>query len=241
MARSTLTDRITAAVSHPRLRAIKTPRDLSARLIGLGIVDVCYRCSGSGDYGPRSVQGGVCFACGGRGKVAPKTSRALEQRVRDAVTPEILDAYADRLEEQAAAKREARTAWPAAKAAYAQSAWYRYWYPAGRWDRDREHCPLAIALIRHRDESYDRALRLAIDLEQGRGTAAKARELIAAVADYLEALARIDRAHALALESGAYAASTADYAAAKTADDHDAKAAVARRAARDAADLLEWV
>lgn len=39
----------------------------------------CFRCSGTGMYGPKSVKGGVCFHCNGEGKVITRNgSRALE-------------------------------------------------------------------------------------------------------------------------------------------------------------------
>lgn len=205
-ARSTIATRLMALLQHPKMRTMTTQAHLDARLIGLGFTDPCSRCCGGGYFGPRQVQGGVCFTCNGRGTQSPKLTKALETRVIEAVQGGALESYVARRLEIVATKRAAKNAWDDALALYAASEWYQYFK-----DRDaRSGSPLRYAVYDVHHPAYDTGSGLDIKISIGRGTHADAVALIQAKADYVAALARMDRVHRLALSRGLYDAAERD-------------------------------
>jgi hypothetical protein len=84
-------------------------KNVTARIAGLKLGDVCGRCGGSGNYSYNAMHGTRCYGCGGSGQVLPKTLKgriALAQRAREAVAAGKLEPYL----EEVAARRRVQTA-----------------------------------------------------------------------------------------------------------------------------------
>jgi hypothetical protein len=222
MSSATKTDTLLAAlVDLLNVDGLKRVHDwatVSARLLGLGLGDVCSRCLGSGSYGPLSVQGGRCFKCDGHKTQAPKLTKKLVERVRLAVERGDLAAYAARLQAAAKARREAKGAFERAWSGYSRCAWYRFFYekdPITGRDRGIDGFPIRGSLIDLTQDAYRRAVDLDIKIKLGRGTDQVVADLLVACDDYTKALEILDRAHAICLERGLYDIATAEHATAK--------------------------
>jgi tetratricopeptide (TPR) repeat protein len=213
------TARLIALLNVVGMKTIVDAAGIDARLLGLGLVDACSRCSGGGSYGPQCVKGGVCFKCGGSGKQAMRHTEALVARVEIAVAAGELAAYTERLQAAARARREAKGAFERAWSGYSRCAWYRFFYEkdatTGR-DRGVEGFPIRGSLVDQVDEAYRRAVDLDIQIKNGRGTEQSVADLLVACADYTKALEILDRAHAVCLERGLYEQATAEHLAAKS-------------------------
>lgn len=68
---------------------------LQARIVGLGMGDMCSRCHGSGHYSFNPVNGTTCFKCLGAGFMAPKLTNKLYAALEPIVASGKLDAYLD--------------------------------------------------------------------------------------------------------------------------------------------------
>lgn len=77
--------------------AIQTPIESTVRKIKSLSYETapCYRCDGSGYYGPKVVRGGRCFACGGLGKKFTKAADRARAAYHEAVAREMNTPLAD--------------------------------------------------------------------------------------------------------------------------------------------------
>lgn len=80
--------RITKPLPDDRLT-----RTINARLVGMGLGDVCNRCGGSGRYSYNPVHGTTCYGCNGAGRHAPVLNAVTYERAMVAVESGALDSY----------------------------------------------------------------------------------------------------------------------------------------------------
>lgn len=86
----------------------KLAQRVSARLVGIGVKDVCGRCGGSGRYSFNQIDGDRCYGCGGPGHRAPKLNAKTLERARAAVEAGELDRYLAHRKAVAEAKRQVK-------------------------------------------------------------------------------------------------------------------------------------
>ena len=208
---SAVAARLITALQFPGMRTLDTIDRLNARLLSMGFGDACSRCWGSGKFGPQSVQGGVCFGCNGKRTVAPKLTKELEKRVMLAIEAGELQAYAARMIAADAARKAVAGQYDRAFEDQFKSAWYAHFYADGRGNAGVPAYPLNHQ-IHDMIEPFAEAARSAnFVIKFGKGTPEDVTACIAAIAAWRNAVAQCDRAHALCLERGLYAAAHEAY------------------------------
>lgn len=94
---------------------------LEARIVGLGMGDVCSRCYGSGHYSFNPVNGTTCFKCLGAGFMAPKLTNKLYAALEPIVASGKLDAYLDEVRARIALRNACKGATDAVMNAWKES------------------------------------------------------------------------------------------------------------------------
>jgi hypothetical protein len=225
--------RLIALLNVAGMKTLVDAAGVDARLLGLGLVDACSRCSGGGSYGPQCVKGGVCFKCGGSGKQGMRHTEALIARVSESVESGALAEYAARMQAAAAARRAVKGAYDAVSNSYKDTAWCRHFYGTAESRVDGLSIPgypLAWSLHDMTGPAKEAALQADFVIRFGRGNQEAVDACLAAVAEYAKAYETLDRAHAVCLKRGLYEQATAEHLAAKSQDRFSHEAELRSRA-----------
>lgn len=75
---------IEEAKVSPQKSADRMEGTCAAFLRARGLMEVCPRCAGKGEYSYNLIHGRRCFKCGGSGDVFPRITKAFLQRVAEA-------------------------------------------------------------------------------------------------------------------------------------------------------------
>lgn len=197
--------KIAGLVSHP---ALKPPKRVEDRLVGMGYSVTCSRCLGSGRYSYNQMDGDKCYGCGGSGSVAPKLTAELMARIEADVKDGALDRYAADMRRKAEVKLVAMAVEQRVDDAEKRCAW-RLNFNAHMDERDKPFSYLSYDLYNWISRLTDvvRYLSWKAQGDRDRATRENAIANLARNADhYVRALEAIDGAWVAACNDGTIAA-----------------------------------